>query len=619
MYRVLSNTVLRSRTIVLLLSSALIAAGGCGDAPSDVAGERPGSLGNFETFHQGSGCLGCHDLHQAGVGGSNLTMVLDSVTTPHSGNKAVVLLARSGSKSFADGDATYDGICEVCHTQTAYHRNNASGDHTHYVGQNCLDCHKHADEFRPSFDHVSAGAVVPLAACSKCHTGVDPITNAHKGSCGLCHLAATGGGPLVAPYETTAPSGGNCSTCHGTFVQAHQAASHSATPGSGAVVIFSDDDHDSAGWIGPKPYFDITVDCSLCHRTDLVPVHGNRCETCHPTAVASLGSWNKTCSQGACHPTVHGNAIPAHWPFSASSGPGCDRCHNQAWAVPPSSCLGCHASYSPADLTPPVTTSDAKTSYIGAALIDFVMKDSGKVGLGTTFYKLDGGAEQVGSQAIVSAAGSHTLEFWSMDQAGNVEATKHQVTFTITADTTAPLTTSNAFSNYFQVATITLAATDASTQGVKATYYRLDGGAVQTGTTVALVGASGVIAHVLEFWSEDWSGNVETKKTANFTITAGTATIRLVWGNADQGTPPADPSDNAYWYIRRNNASGYLTASGSNTNPGWSGVDDVVVPVSAVPYYVDIWWWDSQFSYYDNTVFSSVQVKVPGEIVRLSY
>jgi hypothetical protein len=54
---------------------------------------------------------------------------------------------QTGTNSFADGDTTYNGVCEVCHTQTAYHRNDISGDHTHYASETCRTCHSHLDGF----------------------------------------------------------------------------------------------------------------------------------------------------------------------------------------------------------------------------------------------------------------------------------------------------------------------------------------------------------------------------------------------------------------------------------------------------------------------------------------
>jgi hypothetical protein len=50
-------------------------------------------------------------------------LIKEVIATPNSGDREVRFFRDTGSNSFADGDSTYDGICEVCHTQTTYHRN----------------------------------------------------------------------------------------------------------------------------------------------------------------------------------------------------------------------------------------------------------------------------------------------------------------------------------------------------------------------------------------------------------------------------------------------------------------------------------------------------------------
>ena len=81
------------------------------------------------------------------------------------GNKSVVF---TGPESLADGDANYNGICEVCHTQTSHFRNNGSGsdqNHGNRQGTDCMDCHNHAN----GFIHGGGGG----ANCIECH-GHDP-------------------------------------------------------------------------------------------------------------------------------------------------------------------------------------------------------------------------------------------------------------------------------------------------------------------------------------------------------------------------------------------------------------------------------------------------------------
>jgi hypothetical protein len=82
------------------------------------------------------------------------------------------------------------------------------------------------------------------------------------------------------------------------------------------------------------------------------------------------------------------------------------------------------------DTTAPVTTSDAKATYVSSAAIKLTATDAGS-GVASTYYKLDGGAQTSGTTVNVAALGAHTIEFWSVDVAGNVELPT-TVTFTIT-------------------------------------------------------------------------------------------------------------------------------------------------------------------------------------------
>jgi len=170
------------------------------------------------------------------------------------------------------------------------------------------------------------------------------------------------------------------------------------------------------------------------------------------------------------------------------------------------------------DATAPVTTSNAAATYVSTAAIKLTATDVG-TGVANTYYKLDGSVQTSGTAITTSVLGAHTIEFWSVDKAGNIEAHK-TASFTVTApvvlDTTAPVTTSNAVANYVSNALITFSATDAGT-GVANTYYILDGGLQTAGKSVAV---SALGAHTLQFWSVDAAGNTELRKTAAFTITA---------------------------------------------------------------------------------------------------
>jgi hypothetical protein len=86
----------------------------------------------------------------------------------------------------------------------------------------------------------------------------------------------------------------------------------------------------------------------------------------------------------------------------------------------------------PTDTTPPTTLSNAVASYAGPATILLFASDAGGSGVAHTYSILDGGPVVAGTAAFTAGLGSHTLEFWSVDNAGNVEG-HHTVGFTVTA------------------------------------------------------------------------------------------------------------------------------------------------------------------------------------------
>lgn len=90
------------------------------------------------------------------------------------------------------------------------------------------------------------------------------------------------------------------------------------------------------------------------------------------------------------------------------------------------------------DATAPVTTSDAKTTYVESAAIALTATDAGS-GVAGTYYVLDGAAQATGTSVDVSTVGTHTVEFWSADVAGNVEA-RTTATFAVTAAAPVPTT-----------------------------------------------------------------------------------------------------------------------------------------------------------------------------------
>ena len=104
--------------------------------------------------------------------GQTFAIVYGKLVKEFINGMSVRFFRQTGANSFADGDATIDGICEVCHTQTAHFRNNGSGSdqaHTNIIsglqGTKCSMCHLHTGGFKlvEELQPVSSGG------CTTCH------------------------------------------------------------------------------------------------------------------------------------------------------------------------------------------------------------------------------------------------------------------------------------------------------------------------------------------------------------------------------------------------------------------------------------------------------------------
>ncbi len=179
------------------------------------------------------------------------------------------------------------------------------------------------------------------------------------------------------------------------------------------------------------------------------------------------------------------------------------------------------------DATPPLTTDSlAGTTgsngwYRSAVTVTLSATDAVS-GVAATYYTVDGGSQETytGSAFTITGNGTHQITFWSVDGAGNTEATK---TASFKIDSGKPSTTASVSgtlgSNGWYTSTsvsVTLSATDA-TSGVAATYYTIDGGSQQTysGSAVAVSGDGN---HAITFWSVDAAGNTESTEADAFKI-----------------------------------------------------------------------------------------------------
>ncbi|MFN8472230.1 MAG: hypothetical protein U0822_08580 [Anaerolineae bacterium] len=87
------------------------------------------------------------------------------------------------------------------------------------------------------------------------------------------------------------------------------------------------------------------------------------------------------------------------------------------------------------DRTPPTTLISAPTGWVNADVSVMLAANDGLSGVDATYYIVDGSATQTGTSFALSTEGVHTVEYWSVDRAGNEEAhhTSH-----VSIDKTAP-------------------------------------------------------------------------------------------------------------------------------------------------------------------------------------
>lgn len=145
-------------------------------------------------------------------------------------------------------------------------------------------------------------------------------------------------------------------------------------------------------------------------------------------------------------------------------------------------------------------------------------RDDATSGVSVTMYRLDGGewVEEPSATLTVDECGAHTLEYYSVDVAGNEESAK-SIEFQV--DTAAPVTTVSVDGS-----TVTLTVADIGS-GASGTMYRIDEGEWTVYDGPFEVRGSG--NHTVEFYSTDAAGNNETVETIDVEGTSGSVIFGL--------------------------------------------------------------------------------------------
>ncbi|RJR15265.1 MAG: CxxxxCH/CxxCH domain-containing protein [Nitrospiraceae bacterium] len=260
-------------------------------------------------------------------------LIESTIRTPSSGNRTARFFNNTGPKSFADGDGTYDGICEVCHTQTVYHRNNASGNHTHNEGLKCTLCHTHADGFKGT-------------GCDVCHGYPPVVSEATGGPHGLVNNpGVTGSAAAGAHNKHVNDKFYPCDYCH--YRSVGSGARHNDGPPQDITMGFSlfggfynggiYDGQAAAGY-----------DSSEANTTVIDPAAGSKtCSNiyCHGelpdgskwgNGINTTPVWDGVVSCGDCHLATNANppVLGSHKKHTGGTAPDLDL-----------TCTLCHSGY----------------------------------------------------------------------------------------------------------------------------------------------------------------------------------------------------------------------------------------------------------------------------------
>lgn len=178
------------------------------------------------------------------------------------------------------------------------------------------------------------------------------------------------------------------------------------------------------------------------------------------------------------------------------------------------------------DRTPPATTAEQHGTpgndgwWLSPVVVYLNAIDSKSAGVSSgvdkTYVRVNGGSfELYGGGVAISSEGTNTVEFYSVDHAGNVEETK---SLTVKIDLHGPtvrlcVPEEGATYGYGSTLALDISATD-DVSGVRWTRAFLNGTEIAPNTTVQLLQAG---ANTLEVVSCDVAGN-QTRVTRSFTV-----------------------------------------------------------------------------------------------------
>ena len=161
-------------------------------------------------------------------------------------------------------------------------------------------------------------------------------------------------------------------------------------------------------------------------------------------------------------------------------------------------------------------------TFTSAVSVTLTCEDSGGSGCEATYHTTDGSAPTKSStrySAPIAVAATATLQFFSVDGAGNTEAVK-TATYTVDAPgTTAPTVSASPAGGAFNAAqTVTLTCTDGAGASCASIHYTMDGSTPDTRAPRYAAPLTLRAPTTLRFVGVDHAGNVSAVQTEEYFI-----------------------------------------------------------------------------------------------------
>lgn len=260
--------------------------------------------------HKGMGCKDCHETHNNSP--TNIYMIQETINGYN-----VVFTAESGAGSFADGDLTFNGVCEVCHTAPdPIHHTNTNDGGVHEDGQNCTTCHPHEAQFFPQTN------------CLLCHNTTQGPRRA---------IVGASGDFVRESHHANGVDESDCVTCH--YMGNHM---------NGTVQLLDPDlKYDLIYDYNPASLSDVEDFCLNCHDADgkngdMTPfTDGVTVPLVDSSLWANSSHKSSTYTCLDCHDNGHGsNKRRLLAPYNYSGGGTGTDVTNEEEGF----CFGCHGS-----------------------------------------------------------------------------------------------------------------------------------------------------------------------------------------------------------------------------------------------------------------------------------